>query len=293
MNKIKVKLRKQQNEELKHIEDKIRFPLIKELKEIESKIEKLYSESIETSNNIKLYFNKPYVAVQLSSLKYIDLNISVLRYINKCFIEIEEEILKIGLKNLKFTSYVNHIYVELKDHVNHIKNKIYKSVIKDFSVKDSDIVVVDEDILREYCYLHDIKYNSIKNDQTVNVRILCSYKQYLEIRKFEAKKILDDLIKSKIERFIYEYIINNTPIIEYLHDNFDSDIFYEELRKERFNSMYISTYTQKVVNTFSTINAEIYQKYKRFYECEFFNLDINQDCDCNNIIYDLDIEENE
>lgn len=291
MKKIKNindKLRKQQQEELKIIEDKIRIPLIKELKIIEDKIKKLFSESNKTSMNIKLYFNQSYVADQLSSLKYIDLNISVLKYINKCFIEIEEEILQIGLKNLKFTTYVNHIYAELKEHVKHIKDKIYKSIIKDFSGEDRSIVVVDKDILHEYCCLHDIKYDSIKNDETDKVSIICTYNQYLSIRKSEAKKNLDDLIKSKIERFIYEYIINDTPIIEYLHYNFDSNVFYEELRKERFSSMYISIYTQKVVDIFSTINAEIYKKYKLFYECDFFDLDIDQDCDFDITIYDLD-----
>lgn len=163
--------------------------------------------------------------------------------------------------------------------------------------------VVDEYVLTEYLDYNNIKYivsenpfddETVYNDYDGNVKIICNVKLIEDIRRFEANHVIDNLFECEELKNWYKLIINFNSITEYLRYNFDKNILISEIENAIKPYQYDVDFISQLLSLCSTINNEIYEKYKVFYERDLYDVEDNDEDDgCNGFILDFDIEEND
>lgn len=170
-------------------------------------------------------------------------------------------------------------------------------------MKESSLYeVVDEYVLTEYLCDNDEKYvvdenpfddDTAFNDYGGNVKIVCNLKQIEDIRRYEARLTIENLINSGKLSNVHKLIVNFNNITEYLRYNFDENILIDEIKREIEVFQYDDDFIDELVSVFSMINLEIYEKYKVFCDRDWYEDDFDDDDGWNGFILDFDIEEND
>ncbi|MBY8087788.1 hypothetical protein KW496_19495 [Vibrio fluvialis] len=181
-------------------------------------------------------------------------------------------------------------------------------------MKDNSLIeIVDSYVLTQYSNYKESKYNVVENpfdddttynDYSGNVQIICNINQIEDIRRFEAKMIINnyvcvdifsesfndydclDIIKEDLD-----YLTAIGSIKEYLRYNFNERILLSEIKKSIISYEQSDEFFAILLYIFSFLNSIIYSKYKTFYDRDPYDEDNDdaEDDNCNGFILDFDV----